>query len=208
VDQAAEPETGNAVIATGREKNLSDRQLIDRYRETQDLAVAYQLFLRYDHLILATCLKYLKDTEAGKDATRDVFLRLLDLLLREEIKSFRSWLREVVKNHCLNLLEKKERKLTIRLETEDLELRLWKFGLFSHLSNEYWIEIGNHVHAAIQELPEEQRNSIIGKYFDGKTYKEIAAEHRYPEKSIKSYIENGKRNLRIKLSHLKNRNEL
>ena len=112
------------MIATGREKNLSDRQLIDRYRETQDLTFATQLFLRYDHLILATCLKYLKDPEAGKDATADIYLRLLDLLLRDEIGSFSSWLREVVKNHCLNLLEKKERKLTIRLETEDLELRL------------------------------------------------------------------------------------
>ena len=196
------------MISLRRDKNLSDRQLIDRYRETQDLAFATQLFLRYDHLILATCLKYLKDPEASKDATADIYLRLLDLLVREEIRSFGSWLREVVKNHCLNLLKNKQRRLTSSIEPDHLDLELWKSGKFNHLGDEHWIETGNFLYGAIQELPEEQKNSIMGKYFEGKTYKEIATEHGYPEKGIKSYIENGKRNLRLKLSPLKSRNEL
>lgn len=65
------------------------------------------------------------------------------------------------------------------------------------------IETNHHIHAAVQELRGEQRNCIVGRYFDGKTYKQIAAEFGYPEKSIKRYIENGRRNLRIKLSDLK-----
>jgi len=156
-------------------------------------------------LILGACLKYLKDPEASKDAAADIYLRLLDQLLEHDVRYFRSWLQRVIERHCLTILQKKKRQATIHLDDQELELKLWKLGLFSHLSEEYdRIETDHQIQFAVQELREEQRNCIIGKYFEGKTYKEIAAEFGYEERSIKSYIENGRRNLRMKLSHLKN----
>lgn len=192
------------VFSGEKKQDLSVRQLIECYRETQDQNYVVALFERYAHLIQSVCLKHLKNPDDCKDATVDIYLLLLDRLLGQEVDYFNSWLYVVVRNYCRSYLNKKKRQPTSRLDDEELELQLWKIGSYEHLSSDSdRNETKHRVRAAVQELRQEQRNCITGRYFDGKTYREIAAEFGYSEKSVKSYIENGRRNLRIKLSDLK-----
>ena len=53
------------------------------------------------------------------------------------------------------------------------------------------------IHKQIDLLKEEQRDCIKEFYFNKKTYKEISLLKGFDEKKVKSYIQNGKRNLRI-----------
>lgn len=55
------------------------------------------------------------------------------------------------------------------------------------------------VEDAVAELGDEQRKCIHLFFYDNKSYKEIASETGYSEKQVKSYLQNGKRNLRIAL---------
>ena len=54
---------------------------------------------------------------------------------------------------------------------------------------------------AINELNEGQKKCIHLLYFKEKTYQEIADLTGYSINEVKSYIQNGKRNLKIKLEN-------
>ena len=47
------------------------------------------------------------------------------------------------------------------------------------------------------DLPEEQRKCIRLFYFDNKSYAEISSETGFELKGVKSFIQNGRRNLKI-----------
>ena len=56
-----------------------------------------------------------------------------------------------------------------------------------------------HLEEVIEELKEEQRECIKLFFMEEKCYQEIVVITGYPLKKVKSYIQNGKRNLKIKL---------
>jgi RNA polymerase sigma-70 factor (ECF subfamily) len=49
----------------------------------------------------------------------------------------------------------------------------------------------------MERLPIAQRESVLLFYFEEKCYKEIAAHTGFTLNEVKSYIQNGKRNLKI-----------
>ena len=53
------------------------------------------------------------------------------------------------------------------------------------------------LHHCLDRLPEEQRVSICEFFLSEKSYAEIAEQTGYVLKSVKSYIQNGKRNLKL-----------
>jgi RNA polymerase sigma-70 factor (ECF subfamily) len=55
---------------------------------------------------------------------------------------------------------------------------------------------------AIAELPTDQRNCVELFYINQKSYKEITEQTGYDYNKVKSYIQNGKRNLQLKLQNI------
>ena len=96
---------------------LSDRDLIQAYSKGQDMSYLGQLFERYSALIYGVCLKYLKNETEAEDAYMQIFEKLSKKIPQQEIKNFKSWLHVLVKNHCLELLRKKKKHLTISYES-------------------------------------------------------------------------------------------
>ena len=113
-------------------------------------------------------------------------------LLRMEVKNFKSWLYMVSKNHCLMQLRKKK-----PLETENIaEL---EYKLEDNNDSEYvFIKESQlkNLEEAIKSLKEEQQQCIDLFYLKEKTYDEVANLTGYETKKVKSYIQNGKRNLK------------
>jgi RNA polymerase sigma factor (sigma-70 family) len=87
----------------------SDLELIERYKKTHNNEILGVLYERYMHLVYGTCLKYLKDSEAAKDAVMNIFEELMTKLRTHQVDHFRSWLFVVSKNHCLMQLRKESR---------------------------------------------------------------------------------------------------
>ena len=180
-----------------RQKNndLSDQELIKLFRRTGNSEFLGTVYNRYIHLIYGVCLKYLKEREASKDAVMDIFESLLKKIEGQEILDFGRWIYVVAKNHCLMQLRKKE----ILVNNDNAREIIMELPDISHLNNEETLSENNinELEAGVNELPQEQRICIQLFYYEEKSYSEIAAETGYDLKKVKSYIQNGKRNLKI-----------
>ena len=167
----------------------SDAELIRLYQDSEDLSYLADLFNRYIHLVYGSCLKYLKNEDDSKDAVMEVFEKLTTALLESEARNFSSWLYVIVKNHCLMVLRSQKRKET---HLENMEL---SFSL--HHNNEVDIEEDlKALEIAMAKLPLEQNRCIDLFFLQQKCYKDIVQITGYELSKVKSYIQNGKRNLK------------
>lgn len=175
----------------------NDQEIITRYREDQNPEWIGILFDRYTHLVFGVCLKYLKDEEDSKDAVMQIFENLVNDLLSHEVENFKSWLYTLTRNHCLMHLRKKQTVLKYR-ETEMNKLResIMETNDFMHHNNEKDLDqMLEKLANGIGQLSEEQSKCIELMYIEDKSYKEIAYLTGYNLNQVKSYIQNGKRNL-------------
>ncbi len=186
--------------------NSSDAELISRFISTGDSKILGEIFIRYSHLVFGVCYKYLRDADDSKDAVVDIFDSLERLLKTHQVRNFKPWLYSVAKNHCLMQIRKKSvENLSIPLpENEENENDFMEFPDFIHLINERDEEERiSLLYRAIDELEEGQRICIRLFFLENKSYKDIFDKTGYDFKQVKSFIQNGKRNLRLKLQKLK-----
>lgn len=176
----------------------SDEELIRQFRVTSDAAFAAELYQRYTHLVYGICLKYLKDEEDSKDAVMQLFEKLLQALQNHSIQKFENWLYITTKNYCLMVLRvRKNRvgKLVIQDLTE-LDVAAEESSLEAALHQEDRL---NQLENGLNHIPEEQRICLELFYLHKKCYQEITQITGYELNKVKSYIQNGKRNLKIYL---------
>jgi len=105
----------------------------------------------------------------------------------------------------MQLRKKNVQNLSISLpEDEENETDFMEFPDFIHLINENNEEEKlSLLDKSIDELEESQKICIRLFFFESKSYKDIYDATGYDFKQVKSYIQNGKRNLRLKLEKLK-----
>jgi RNA polymerase sigma-70 factor (ECF subfamily) len=180
--------------------DLPDHELILKYRETRNAEVIAILFQRYTHLVYGVCLKYLADQDDAKDAVMEIFEGLIDDLLKHEVHNFKSWLHSVTRNHCLMKL-RKEKAMVMDIEK------------MTERTGEDFVEIADDLHQedvlenynpgdlseVLKTLKEPQRRCIELFYLEGKSYQEVSDITGYSMNEVKSYVQNGKRNLKLKL---------
>ena len=170
---------------------LSDEELVLSYKQSQDKEIVGEIYLRYGHLVMGTCMKYLKNKEDAEDITMQLFENLGNKIGSHNIQRFKSWLYMVAKNECLMKLRKKNglsTELKQELEANDeLEIIVEKE------------EQLNLLEEAVQSLKDEQRKCIEFFYLERKSYQEITDMLSMDIKKVKSAIQNGKRNLKLKL---------
>lgn len=175
---------------------LDDSSLLSKYKETGDKALIGVLFNRYTHLVFGVCMKYLKDEEESKDAVMMVFEKLITELKKQEITYFKTWLHSVTKNHCLMKL-RSEKKHENFIEIKKNLPELMESSSYLHLNNiSEKEEQLQKMEKGIELLNNEQKICIELFYLKEKCYKEITEITGYSLNDVKSYIQNGKRNLK------------
>lgn len=171
--------------------SLSDDDLLLRYQEKSDMRIVGELYKRYAHLVLGTCMKYLQNKQEAEDTTMHVFEVLPNKISRHHITHFKSWLHIVVKNECLMQLRKRKHFST----TEDLIIS--GDSDVEHCKElEFSLE---QLEFALNLLKDDQRICIELFYIESKSYKCIADELSVSINTVKSNIQNGKRNLKLQL---------
>ncbi|MBX9850156.1 MAG: sigma-70 family RNA polymerase sigma factor [Cytophagaceae bacterium] len=176
---------------------LSDPELISKYRSTDETIYAGELFQRYNHLVYGVCMKYLKNPEESRDAVMNIFEKLLEDLKKHEIGNFKGWLHTVARNHCLMFI--RANKNFQKESEESLDQVMELSYSMHHYENETDMSIHN-LDDCIKKLADEQKRCVELFYFEDKCYKEIAELTRYTLNEVKSFIQNGKRNLKNCLS--------
>lgn len=146
------------------------------------------------HLVYGLCLKYFKEREESQDAVMQIFERLIDAVKKHEIKTFKSWLYVLAKNHCLMAIRSKKGKNNASLDTEVMEstLRLHPIEEENYLEDDL-----NKLEGCISKLQDEQKRCVELFYLKKKPYISIVEKTGFELKKVKSYIQNGKRNLKI-----------
>jgi RNA polymerase sigma factor (sigma-70 family) len=176
-----------------RIQEQDDATLIARYKISGDLEVLGQLYNKYMHLVFGVCLNFLKDEEQSKDAVMQIFEELVSKLKVHEVQNFKSWLHVLSRNHCLMAIRKNSKNTTLSLEDTFVENTE-----FVHLDMDDTKETKLTVmERCMETLSEEQRLSVDLFYLQEKCYKEVADITGYEMVKVKSYIQNGKRNLKI-----------
>ncbi len=178
-------------------KSLTDLELVARYAATDEKACVGILFERYTSLVYTVCLKYFQDREQSKDASMQVFEKLLVDLKKHNISNFKSWLHSVAKNYCLMELRKNKGYTEIGGEAAEWITPLMEYKEFLHQEEENQKELKlSEVENALLELSQEQKLCIELFYLKEMSYQEITDLTGFSLNNVKSYIQNGKRNLK------------
>ena len=178
----------------------SDLELIECYKNSQDKKYVDELFERYATLVFGVSMKYLKSEERSKDLTMAVFEKLFIELIKRKIDNFKPWLYQVTKNECLMLL-RKQKAVNAK---EEVYLRDEVEGFVEFEDNSHLFDgrvdkekLLTQLEECIQHLKEEQRTCVQMFFLNEKCYHEVAEITSFDLKKVKSYIQTGKRNLKI-----------
>jgi RNA polymerase sigma-70 factor (ECF subfamily) len=176
-------------------QQLTDQELLQRFKADNNSDWVGVLFDRYALLLLGMCMKYLKNEEDARDAVQQIFLKVLSDINKHEIQYFRAWIYQVTKNYCLMQLRQKHMKYKeeisdkhaadMAVEAEDKQTYQEKDLLLENMGQ------------AMAQLSEEQKVCVDLFYLQKKSYQEIADRTGYSLLQVKSYIQNGKRNLKL-----------
>ncbi len=177
-------------------RKFSDKLLIEKYAATKNLEILGELFQRYMHLVYGVCLKYLKDREESKDAVIMIFEKLIVEVGKHSIQNFKSWLYVLTKNFCLMEL-RKQKSVSKNFQEFSVEKVMESTINLHPIDKIDEIDLELALKDCIEKLKNEQKKCIQLFYFDNKCYKEISEELKLSDSKVKSFIQNGKRNLKI-----------
>jgi RNA polymerase sigma-70 factor, ECF subfamily len=178
--------------------SLADEQLVVRYARTLDKEIIGILYERYTHLLFTVCYKYLGNDADAEDTVMMVFEKLFEQLKKSEIQNFKNWVYTLTKNECLMQLRRKKPSERLiednlkKLDSEIMETMLPEHPL-SDGNGEHRIR---YLETAISVLSSEQKQCIELFYLNEKSYHEVEQITGFTYNEVKSYIQNGKRNLK------------
>lgn len=185
---------------------LEDNELINRYCTENNNLFLGILYKRYSHLVLGLCIKYLKNEVEAQDMVMHIFEKLTFDLKKHKIEFFKSWLYTYSKNMCLMELRKKQSQLKKDIELQDNKELFMDSGEGLHLNTKHDEKENTmlQLEAALSGLSKEQKQCIILFYYKNKSYNEIVELTGFNANEVKSFIQNGKRNLKLKITELQN----
>jgi RNA polymerase sigma factor (sigma-70 family) len=172
---------------------LPDKELVNLFRTSRNMEVLAVLFQRYMDLLYGVCLKYLKQPEAAKDAVMQIFEELVAKLPKHEVDNFKSWLYTLAKNYCLMQLRTPKNLKTTEFKAESMQLEEE-----AHLNGIQLKEENlQKMERCLETLSVEQKKAVELFYLQNKCYKEIADVTGIEWNKVRSFIQNGRRNLKI-----------
>ena len=182
-----------------RYQHISDAALLEKFYADKDNQWLGILLQRYTLLLLGVCMKYLKNEDDAKDSVQQVFLKAIAELHKYRVDYFKSWIYMVAKNHCLMKLRDKHSKSPAMLNEETLSMQEEQIPAQAHLDKDKMLDA---MSVAIGRLNNEQQQCVTLFYLEKKSYTQIAEATGYSMMQVKSYIQNGKRNLKIEVERI------
>ena len=175
--------------------DISDAELLQNFYRDHDNKWLGILLPRYTLLLLGVCMKYLKNEEDARDCVQQIFLKTIKELHKYKVEYFKSWIYMIARNHCLmKLRDNKRMMVELNERTEpvanaetDKKKLLDKDALLQKMEQ------------ALQKLNPEQKECLKLFYLQKKSYSEVAELTGFTMMQVKSYLQNGKRNLKLLL---------
>jgi RNA polymerase sigma-70 factor (ECF subfamily) len=174
----------------------TDENLLGLFLNSGNLDLLGELYSRHMHLVYGVALKYLGDPDDAKDATMQIFEKLIAELPGQEIRQFKSWLYVLTKNHCLMELRAKK-SIDKRLDGYKTEVEFMESDQEMHPLDREDQSIEQALRDCVDKLKDQQKQCVELFYYKKMCYREISDSLGMAEKKVKSFLQNGKRNLKI-----------
>jgi RNA polymerase sigma-70 factor (ECF subfamily) len=167
----------------------------------RDEAAFNALYTRYLPLVLRWSLRQTRDRELAADLSAEVFAAamLSAHRYRRESGSVGSWLLGIAQNKLRESRRRKriEDSARRRLRLEPLALTDADLELVDEL-----VGMDQRLQQLTAELPAEQRQAIVARIIDERSYEEIAAELECSPSVVRQRVSRGLRALRSDLESL------
>ena len=181
---------------TDRHNHITDQELLERFYADHNNEWLGIVLQRYTLLLFGVCMKYLKNNEEAKDAVQQIFLKSITELHKYKVDYFKSWIYMVARNHCLMKLRDNHGKLSVDINKVSIASPDDESNKKMHAEKDHTLEI---METALHELSKEQKQCVTLFYLDKKSYQEITDITGFNMMQVKSFIQNGKRNLKLLL---------
>ncbi len=181
---------------SGKHPDKTDEELLQLFDRNGSLDTLGVLYSRYMHLVYGVSLKYLGNREDARDVVMQIFEKLIIDLPGQEVRNFKSWLYVLTKNYCLMQIRSKK-SAGGRMEGYKIEREFMESEQEVHPIDKEDHSVEEALKNCIEQLKIEQKQCIKLFYYEKLCYQEIADKLKMNEKKVKSFLQNGKRNLKI-----------
>jgi RNA polymerase sigma-70 factor (ECF subfamily) len=171
--------------------NIADEGLIARFRDRGDREALLELVSRYQGAIYTFLLARLGSPQRAEEAAQETFLRMLRGLpgYRAELP-FRPWLYRIALNAGRTLVE--QGRMRARKEQEASSASNGRRTAVDPAEN----ALHEEVHAALRELPDDQKEALTLHYSQGLSHAEVADALGVPAGTAATRIHQGLQSLR------------
>ncbi len=175
-----------SVLTKRKTKEYSDSELISLYLEDQNTTYFSVLYRRYAGKVFAKCISMLSDDGLARDATQDIFIKvLLNLGKFTEQSSFSTWVYSITYNFCIDIIRKKKKNILIFSE----DVGKFNASVEVEIPDSVILEMETQRLDKVMELMPPGDKAILNmKYIDELQIKEIAAVLNKTESAIKMQI--------------------
>jgi RNA polymerase sigma-70 factor (ECF subfamily) len=181
-------------VKADKYQHITDQELLEQFYNDHNNEWLGILLQRYTLLLLGVSMKYLKNEEDAKDSVQQIFLKVIQELQKYKVEYFKSWLYMVAKNHCLMKLRDRQGKITTEINDRLAAKPGEETDQQTLIQTDYTLDL---MEAALKELNAEQQQCVTLFYLQKRSYQEVSDETGYSMLQVKSYIQNGKRNLKL-----------
>ncbi|NNE28622.1 MAG: sigma-70 family RNA polymerase sigma factor [Saprospiraceae bacterium] len=182
-------------------ESLSNEQLVEYYQASSDKEAVSLLVQRNYHLIYGACIKILGSQDDAKDVCLDICESLFQKLNSGKIEKFNKWLFSVCNNRSISFIRSKEvrrkheaNSQSTIMPTDNYVEKAMHEGLSVDPTQSDPVD---RLEELLNKLPPKQKTCLQMFYFKRMSYSDIAKETRQEVKQVKSYLQNGKRKLKL-----------
>jgi RNA polymerase sigma-70 factor (ECF subfamily) len=177
----------------------SDEELVEACQAGEGSAFDV-LVGRWEDRIRGAAYRFLGSEEEAQDVAQETFLKAYRAIggFKQEAR-FSSWLYQIATNLCRDRLRRRRTRATVSLEElEETGPVIAETRPGAH-ENLLRTDLARVVRRAVAALPEEQREVVILKEYQGLTFLEIAQALDVPVSTAKTRLYRGLGQLRLRL---------
>ena len=156
---------------------LSDQALLDMYQQGNREAVS-QLLERHTRRVRDYVRMMVKDNDVADDLTQEILIKVVKVLDEGRYTDkgrFQPWLLRIAHNRVLDYFRAQKQVKTISESSAGYDILGSKNIAEPSIEDEIISEQrAEEIRALVEELPEEQREVVKMRYYEGLSFKEIA----------------------------------
>ena len=156
---------------------LSDQALLDMYQQGHREAVS-QLLERHTRRVRDYVRMMVKDNDVADDLTQEILIKVVKVLDEGRYTDkgrFQPWLLRIAHNRVLDYFRAQKQVKTINESSVGYDILGSKNMAEPSIEEEIISEQrAEEIRALVDELPEEQREVVKMRYYEGLSFKEIA----------------------------------